>query len=140
MIGFRLLITAALLAALPLTSFSQTRTKTRIKKKGHTTAVAVIKPAAKPAPVEVSESLSGLDLLPNRHTGEFAVRISHRLTQAATFRLIDTKTSRYLRTELLEASSAPVRALQVGKLPYGEYKMEVLLPDTVYWKTVRVRK
>ena len=87
-----------------------------------------------------TESLSGLDLIPNRHTGIFAVRIAHRLTQPATFRLIDTKTSKYLRTELLEPGPAVTRALQIGKLPYGEYKMEVLLPDTVYWKTVRVRK
>ena len=53
-------------------------------------------------------------------------------------RLIDTKTSRVLRTELLQPSPSLTRAVEVGKLPNGEYKMEVLLPDTVYWKTVRV--
>ncbi len=88
----------------------------------------------------VAESLSGLDLIPNRKTGMFGIRISHRLTQPATLRLIDVKTGRFVKTELLEPSAAPMRAVQVGRLAYGEYKMEVVMTDTTYWKTVRVSR
>ncbi len=95
------------------------------------------KTVATPEPV-VTESLSGLDLIPNRRTGTFGVRVNHRLTQPATLRLIDVKTSRYLKTEFLQPSTAATRAVQVGKLAPGEYKMEVVMPDTTYWKTVRV--
>lgn len=87
-----------------------------------------------------TESLSGLDLIPNRKTGTFGIRINHRINQPATLRLIDVKTGRYIKSELLEPSTAPTRAIQVGKLAMGEYKMEVVLPDTVYWKTVRVKR
>ena len=140
MLSLRNLLFGTLILTLPLTGF-QTKAKSKHKHK-HKSATAITTPVppTKPAAVEITESLSGLDLIPNRHTGIFAVRIAHRLTQPATFRLIDTKTSKYLRTELLEPGPAVTRALQIGKLPYGEYKMEVLLPDTVYWKTVRVRK
>ena len=87
-----------------------------------------------------TESLSGLDLIPNRKTGTFGIRVSHRISQPATLRLIDVKTGRYVKNELLSPSEAPSRAIQVGKLAMGEYKMEVVLPDTVYWKTVRVKR
>jgi hypothetical protein len=96
-------------------------------------------PAAPGGPV-VTESLSGIDLIPNRKTGQFGVRINHRINKPATFRLIDTQTSRILRTDLLEPSPYPTRALQVGRLASGEYKMEVVLTDTVYWKTVKVSR
>ena len=88
----------------------------------------------------VQESLSGLDLIPNRTTGHFGIRINHRISQAATLHLIDTRTSRYVLTELLEPSAAPTRAVQAGRLAAGEYKMEVVMTDTTYWKTVRVSR
>lgn len=98
------------------------------------------KSAASTAAPVVAESLSGLDLIPNRKTGTFGIRLNHRFSQPATLRLIDTRTSRILKTELLAPSAAPTRAVQVGRLLPGEYKMEVVLPDTVYWKTVRISK
>lgn len=97
------------------------------------------KTAAAHSPV-VQESLSGLDLIPNRRTGTFGIRINHRLTQPATLRLINTQTSQFVKTELLEPSPAPSRAVQVGRLASGEYKMEVVMTDTTYWKTVRVSR
>ncbi len=107
------------------------------------TPVAPAATARKPADTHgaaVVESLSGLDLVPNRRTGTFGIRVNHRLTQPATLRLIDMQTSRYIKNELLEPSPARTRAVQVGRLASGEYKMEIVLPDTVYWKTVRVSR
>jgi hypothetical protein len=105
-------------------------------------APAVASAAAPTAPASpvVAESLSGLDLIPNRRTGTFGIRINHRISQPATLRLIDTQTSRFIKTELLEPSAARTRAVQVGRLTPGEYKMEVVMTDTTYWKTVRVSK
>jgi hypothetical protein len=102
-------------------------------------AAASKKPLAVSGPVS-AESLSGLDLVPNRRNGTFGIRINHRISQPATLRLLDVQTSRYVKTELLEPSAARTRAVQVGRLASGEYKMEVVLPDTVYWKTVRVSR
>lgn len=121
---------AVLLAAMPALSFGQA-------KPGKPVTAAT---AAKQGMLVESESLSGIDLLPNNHTGAFSVRIKHRFTQPATFKLTEVATKRVLKTELLAASTAQTRALQVGRLANGEYKIEVLLPDTVYWKTVRVTR
>ncbi len=96
-------------------------------------------PSQAPEPI-VAESLSGIDLIPNRTTGLFGVRINHRISKPATFRLIDAKTSRIIRTDLLDPSPNATRALQVGRLASGEYKMEIVMTDTIYWKTVRVSR
>ncbi|MBC7447536.1 MAG: hypothetical protein H7330_05700 [Hymenobacteraceae bacterium] len=136
MISFRpttLLLTAATLLSLTTGATAQNHNASPVK----ATATA---PGRKPMEPVVAESLSGLDLIPNRKTGVFAVRINHRLTQPATLHLIDVNTSRYLKTEMLQPSNAATRAIQVGHLALGEYKMEVVLPDTVYWKTVRVSR
>ena len=125
-----LLMVATLLSIAPA-AFAQHQSKT---------PAAPTASSAKSHEPIVAESLSGLELIPNRRNGTFGIRISHRLTQPATLRLIDVKTSRYIKTELLEPSAAPVRAIQVGRLAYGEYKMEVVMPDTTYWKTVRVSR
>ncbi len=105
-----------------------------------TPAAPTVASGGKGAALVTTESLSGLDLIPNRATGTFGIRINHRISQPATLRLIDVKSSRYIKTELLQPSGAASRAVQIGKLASGEYKMEVVLPDTVYWKTVRVAR
>ena len=131
MFRFRLpalsLMAAVLLSAAPAVAQHSAKTNTKPVK------------AQVGGPV-IQESLSGLDLIPYRSTGTFGMRINHRLTQPATVRLTDTKTSRFIVNELLEPSPAPTRALQVGKLANGEYKMEVIMSDTTYWKTVRVSR
>lgn len=127
----------ALLAALFLTA-PAVSAQTKRQQTTSTTTKTTKTTATTPKGPVVAESLSGLDLLPDRRGGTFAVRISKPLTQSATMRLTDTQTSRILRTELLEPNGYAVRAVEVGKLPNGEYKMEVILPDTVYWKTVKV--
>lgn len=127
-----LLLTVAALLSSASTAFAQHYTP---KPKAPTVATG-----GKDAASVTTESLSGLDLIPYRKTGLFGIRINHRISQPATLRLIDVKTSRYLKTELLEPSPALTRAVQVGHLASGEYKMEVVLPDTVYWKTVRVSR
>lgn len=137
--ALRFLLTAPLLASLVLTApaaSAQTKHHKTTSTTTKTTTATKKTPPATPQPV-MAESLSGLDLKADRN-GIFAVRIAHRLTQNATLKLTDNLTKQVLRTELLEPNAFAVRAVEVGKLPNGEYKMEVILPDTIYWKSVKI--
>lgn len=121
------------------TTKAQTKVKTdevKIKSEAKT-ETSKVPPAAENKRVE---SLSGINLFPDRKTGNFRIRFTQNLKDSANLEL-KNDTGQILFAKALSASESYTgKPMEIGQLESGIYLIEVKSANTTYWKKVRIRK
>ena len=115
-------------------------TKTQTKAK---TEAVKIKSEEKviPAPeAKRVESLSGINLFPDRKTGNFRIRFTQNLKDSANLELKNDAGQILFAKALSASESYTGKPMEIGALNSGIYLIEVKSANTVYWKKVRIRK
>ena len=125
-----------LFLAMQVANAQQTTEKPKVK----TETTKIITESVSAEPENRVETLSGINLFPNRKTGSFNLRFSQTLKDTANMEL-KTDAGKVLYALALAPEQAPMtKPVDVGKLDAGIYLIEVKSANTVYWKKVRIRK
>ena len=125
------------------TNAQTTKTQTKVK-----TDVAKIKSEDKVVTEKVApatenkrvESLSGINLFPDRKTGNFRLRFTQNLKDSANLELKNDAGQILFAKALSAAESYTGKPMELGQLESGIYLIEVKSANTTYWKKVRIRK
>ena len=115
-------------------------TKTQTKEK---TEAVKIKSEEKVTPAPETkrvESLSGINLFPDRKTGNFRIRFTQNLKDSANLELKNDAGQILFAKALSASESYTGKPMEIGALNSGIYLIEVKSANTVYWKKVRIRK
>lgn len=86
------------------------------------------------------ESLSGINLFPDRKTGNFRIRFTQNLKDSANLELKDDAGQILFAKALSASESYTGKPMEIGPLNSGIYLIEVKSANTTYWKKVRIRK
>ena len=120
-----------------------TKTQTKVKteevkiKSEEKIATEKITPAADNKRVE---SLSGINLFPDKKTGNFRLRFSKNLKDSANLELKNDAGQVLFAKALSASESYTGKPMEIGQLESGIYLIEVKSANTTYWKKVRIRK
>lgn len=116
----------------------ETKTQTKIKSETVKTKTEV--KTTEDVPESRVESLSGINLFPNRKTGNFSLRFTQELKDTANIELKNASGKVLYAQALLPEEMPMAKPVDIGKLNAGIYLIEVKTDNTTYWKKVRVRK
>jgi hypothetical protein len=86
------------------------------------------------------ESLSGINLFPDRKTGNFRLRFTQNLKDSANLELKNAAGQVLFAKALSASESYTGKPMEIGQLNAGTYLIEVKSANTTYWKKVRIRK
>jgi K+ transporter len=85
------------------------------------------------------ESLSGINLFPNRRTQTFNFRFTQSLKDTANLEMKNAA-GKVIYAQTLTPEEVPMaKPVDLGKLSNGIYLIEVRSGNTTYWKKIRVR-
>ncbi|KAA9332769.1 T9SS type A sorting domain-containing protein [Adhaeribacter soli] len=115
----------------------QTTTKTKVKT--DSTKVKSETVANTPEKEDRVESLSGINLFPNRKTQSFNFRFTQPLKDTANVELKNASGKVIYTQALLPEEMPMAKPVDLGKLSNGIYLIEVRSANTTYWKKVKVR-
>ena len=85
-----------------------------------------------------SESLSGINLFPDRKTGNFRLRFTQALKENGNLEIRNATGKVLFAKELSPTENYTARPFEIGKLENGIYLIEVKAANTTYWKKVKV--
>ena len=95
---------------------------------------------ATPEDTKRVESLSGINLFPDRKTGNFRLRFTQNLKDSANLELKNNAGQILFAKALSASESYTGKPMEIGQLESGIYLIEVKSANTTYWKKVRIRK
>lgn len=133
------LIVLLLMALLVASKVSAQQTTTKTKIKTDTTKVKSETVVTTPEKEDRVESLSGINLFPNRKTQSFQFRFTQPLKDTANVALKNASGKTIYAQALLPEQMPMAKPVDIGKLSNGIYLIEVKSANTTYWKKVRVR-
>lgn len=116
----------------------ETKTQTKIKSETIKTKTEI--KTTEDVPESRVETLSGINLFPNRQTGNFNLRFTQALKDTANLELKNASGKVLYAQALLPEEMPMAKPVDIGKLNNGIYLIEVKTDNTTYWKKVRVRK
>jgi hypothetical protein len=86
------------------------------------------------------ESLSGINLFPDKKTGNFRLRFTQNLKDSANLELKNNAGEVLFAKALSASESYTGKPMELGNLDAGIYLIEVKSANKTYWKKVRIRK
>ena len=127
------------------TNASAQTTKTQTKVKSEDVKIKseekiTTEKTATPEDTKRVESLSSINLFPDKKTGNFRLRFTQNLKDSANLELKNNAGQILFAKALSASESYTGKPMEIGQLESGIYLIEVKSANTTYWKKVRIRK
>lgn len=136
---FRILALGGIFMVGTVAANAQT-TKSQTKAKTEDTKIKTEEKVISPDDSKRVESLSGINLFPDRKTGNFRIRFTQNLKDSANLELKNDAGQVLFAKALSASESYTGKPMEIGSLNAGIYLIEVKSANTTYWKKVRIRK